>query len=345
MNLKQAERMAREIVGRDIKSETRKGYSRSFHQLDDLGLTPQEYASAAVGVKPLSKGRYYALKTAFQYGLAEQIVSRLDEFHVLRRADDDGASDQVEHLESMILRDARSLEAQAPDYDRQRRRDGLPAAHQEVQVNRKPKGGKRPYLGSLNRAFPDWQERVFNALPEKHRMLLAVVAASGCRPREVRAGVGVEVDGGQLVLTINGAKTGAGYGQRIRVMRFEPKSVFEKLLYKAAMKKRLLVKPVASERGVRKAVEGAVLRALGKRWVGKVSLASFRHQFAADLKGAGVSKVEIALAMGHCSDRTQGYYGLASQKRKGRSRGLVQATGSQPVKRRTPKLSSNESPR
>lgn len=337
--------MAREIVGRDLNGDTRQGYSRSFHQLDDLGLTPQEYARAAVGVKPLSKGRYYALKTAFQYGLAEQIVARLEEVHLLRKADDGGASDQVDHLESLILRDASLLEAQVPDYDRQRKREGLPSAHPGVQVNRKSKGSKRPYLGSLNRAFPDWQKRIFNALPKQHRALLAVVAASGCRPREVREGVAVEVDGGQLVLTINGAKTGAGYGQKIRIMRFEPKSVFEKLLYKAAMKKRLLVEQAASERAVRKAVEGAVLRALGKRWVGKVSLVSFRHQFAADLKGAGVSKVEIALAMGHCSERTQGHYGLACQKRKGRSRGLVHVEGSQPVKRRVLKPGSNESPR
>ncbi|WP_163808011.1 site-specific integrase [Pseudodesulfovibrio sp. JC047] len=358
MDLKQAAKMARKIVDRSLKESTRKGYLRSFHQLDDRGLTPQAYANEKSSAKPLSKRRYYALKAGYQYGLAEQIIQRFENVKALRRIADEGALEQAEHLESMILDSARLLEDQAPDYGRQRKREGRPSAHPKVQVDKKSRKGKRQYLGRLNKAIPDWQMELFRAVPRQHRLLILVLAASGCRPAELypgrEVGKGLVSDGvhliihdKKLVLTFYGAKTGQGYGQMKRELVICPVSTMEHGLYRLVEKAggALCCEPAASDRAVRGAVELAVIKALGKRWKGKVSMASFRHQFSADLKGAGVSKEQIAIAMGHCSDRTQGNYGLASQRRKGSRRGLVQVTGSQPVKRRDLKPSSNVYPR
>lgn len=355
MNLKQAEILARKIVGRSLKAGTRKGYLRSFRQLDDRGLTPQEYANEISSSDLLSKRRYYGLKAGYQYGLADQIVGRLDEVRALRRIADDGALEQAEHLESMILDSARLLVGQAPDYERQRKRDDRPSAHPKVQVNKNPRKSKRQYLGKLNKAIPDWQMKLFKALPQKHRLLILVLAVSGCRSAElypgreiskelVSDGVHLNTCDENLVLTFYGAKTGQGYGQMKRELMISPASIMELGLYRLVEKSggTLRFEPQASDRAVRGAVERAVVKALGKRWKGKVSMSTFRHQFSADLKGAGVSKEQIALAMGHCSDRTQGYYGLASQKQKGSRRGLVQATGAQPVKQRTLKPGANE---
>lgn len=357
MDLKQAERMARKIVDRSLKESTRKGYLRSFHQLDDRGLTPQEYANEMSSIKPLSRRRYYPLKAGYQYGLADLIVRQLEQVKVLRRISEEGALEQAEHLESRVLTNARLLEDQAPDYDRQRKRDGRPSAHPRVQVNEKPRKSKRQYLGRLNKSIPSWQMELFRAIPQQHRMLILVLAVSGCRPAElypgrdlgkglVSEGVRVNIENNRLVLTFHGAKTGQGYGQVKRELMISPVSVMEHGLYRLVLKEggALSVEPAASDRAVRGAVERAVIKVLGKRWKGKVSMSTFRHQFAADLKGAGVSKEQIALAMGHCSDRTQGHYGLASQKQKGGRRGLVQATGSQPVKQRTLTPRANETP-
>lgn len=358
VDLKQAEIMARKIVDRSLKVSTREAYLRSYHQLDDRGLTPQEYANEMSSIKPLSRCRYYPLKAGYQYGLADLIVRQLEQVKVLRRISEEGALEQAEHLESRVLTNARLLEDQAPDYDRQRKRDDLPSAHPEVQVDKKPRKGKRQYLGRLNKAIPTWQMELFRAMPRKHRLLILVLAASGCRPAELYpgrdVGKGLVSDGvhlktcdDKLVLTFYGAKTGQGYGQMKRELVISPVSTMELGLYRLVENSGgdLRCEPKASDRAVRGAVERAVSKALGKRWIGKVSMSTFRHQFAADLKGAGVSKEQIALAMGHCSERTQGHYGLASQRQKGSKRGLVEATGSQPVKRRILKLGTNESPR
>jgi integrase len=307
----------------------------------------------------LSKRRYYALKAGYQYGLAEQIIQRSEDVKTLRKVASEGALEQADHLESMILENARLLEDQAPDYERQRNRDDRHSAHPKVHVNTRPRKSKRQYLGWLNRVFPDWQMRLFKAMPRQHRLLILILAVSGCRPAELYPGreIGKELvsDGvhlntcdEKLVLTFFGAKTGQGYGQMKRELVISPVTTMELGLYRLAEKSggALRCEPKASDRAVRGAVERAVIKALGKRWKGRVSMSTFRHQFAADLKGAGGSKEQIALAMGHCSDRTQGHYGLASQRQKGNKRGLVQATGSQPVKRRRVlKPGSKDSPR
>jgi len=356
MDLKQAEIMARKIVDRGLRASTRKGYLSSFHQLNDKGHTPQEYVNRLA--KPLSVRRYYALKAGYQYGLADLIVRQLEQVEALRRIADEGALEQVEHLESMVLGNARLLKEQAPDYDRQRKRGGSPSAHPKVHVNMKPRKSKRQYLGRLNKAEPDWQMKLFRTLPQKHRLLILVLAVSGCRPAELypgrEVGKGLVSDGvhlnacdDKIVLTFYGAKTGQGYGQMKRELVISPVSTMELGLYRLVEKSggSLRCEPKASDRAVRGAVERAVIKSLGKRWKGKVSMSTFRHQFAADLKGVGVSKEQVALAMGHCSDRTQGHYGLASQRQKGKRRGLVHATGSQPVKQRRMKPGSKVCPR
>lgn len=63
------------------------------------------------------------------------------------------------------------------------------------------------------------------------------------------------------------------------------------------------------------------VRALKIKGEKSITLYSARHQFAADLKFRGYSKVEAAAAMGHSSDRTAGtHYGRA---RVGQSRTIV----------------------
>jgi hypothetical protein len=97
------------------------------------------------------------------------------------------------------------------------------------------------------------------------------------------------------------------------------------------------LRPAASQRAIREAFRRVVTKCLGETWAGKVSQYSLKQQFAADLKKARLDKELISLALGHCSDKTQGHYGLARQGQKGARRGLRQVEGTQPVKSRAPK--------
>jgi integrase len=239
-----------------------------------------------------------------------------------------------------VRHDCEKLADQKADYSKKRYRNNLDAAH-EVPFDPKPRKGKRQYIGRLNRAYPDWQERIYAAIAKQHRPLVATLAVTGCRPDEFSKGVQLKIAEGQLIAIINGSKTNTGYGQKVRTMVFESSTSMEKTLFSIVEEAggTVELRPAASQRAIREAFRRAVTKSLGKAWAGKVSQYSLRQQFAADLKKARLDKEVIALALGHCSDMTQGHYGLARQGQKSARRGLQEVEGTQPVKSRVPKPS------
>ena len=344
MQFEKVKQLALKIAAKRLSGRSAKDYANAFAMLDDSDLTPQEYSeSCAHNSAPISKSRYYVLKGAYQHGLASRIAQHLDELQTLSRHDQTAANDQIAHLKRMVRRDCERLAEQKADYSRTRYRNNLDAAH-AVPFEPKPRKGKRQYLGRLNRAFPDWQERIYTAIAKQHRPLVTTLAVTGCRPDEFRKGVQLRITEGLLIATINGSKTNTGYGQQVRTMIFEPTTPMEKTLFSQVDKAGGTVKlePAASQRAIRDAFRRAVIKSLGKAWADKVSQYSFRQQFAADLKRARLDKELIALALGHCSDMTQGHYGLARQGQKGIRRGLRQVEGTQPVKSRTSKPTESQ---
>lgn len=336
MQLENVKQLALKIASKRLSRRSAKDYANAFAMLDDSDLTPQEYSeSCAQHSAPISKSRYYVLKGAYQHGLASRIAMNFEEIQTLSRHDQTAADDQVAHLKEIVRRDCEKLAEQKADYSRTRYRNNLDAAH-EVPFDPKPRKGKRQHLGRLNRAYPDWQERIYTAIAKQHRPLVATLAVTGCRPDEFSKGVQFRIAEGLLISTINGSKTGSGYGQKVRTMEIEPSTPMEKVLFSIVEQAGGTVElwPTASQRAIREAFRRAVIKGLGKTWADKVSQYSFRQQFAADLKRARLDKELIALALGHCSDMTQGHYGIARQGQKGVRRGLRHVEGTQPVKSR-----------
>lgn len=346
MQLDKVKQLAIKIASKRLSKRSAKDYANAYAMLDDSDLTPQEYVeTCAHKSDPISKSRYYVLKGAYQHGLASRIAKNLDEIQALTRHDQTAADDQIAHLKRMVHRDCERLAEQKADYSRTRYRNNLDAAH-AVPFDPKPRKGRRQYLGRLNRAYPDWQERIYATIAKQHRPLVATLAVTGCRPDEFSKGVQLKIAEDLLVATINGSKTNSGYGQEVRTMVFDPSTPMEKTLFSIVKQAggAVELRPAASQRAIREAFRRAVTKSLGNTWADKVSQYSFRQQFAADLKRAKLDKERIALALGHCSDMTQGHYGLARQGQKGTRRGLRQVEGTQPVKTRTPKQTEPESP-
>jgi integrase len=339
MQHKKVKQLAINIASKRLSGRSAKDYANAFAMLDEVGLTPQEYAeSCAQNSARISKSRYYVLKGAYQHGLASRIAKNLVELQELNRHDQTAADDQIAHLKHSVHRDCEKLAEQKADYSRTRYRNNLDAAH-EVPFDPKPRKGKRQSLGRLNRAYPDWQERIYTAIAKQHRPLVATLAVTGCRPDEFSKEIQLRIAKGQLIAIINGSKTNSGYGQKIRTMIFRPSTPMEKTLFTITEQIGGTVElgPTASQRAIREAFRRAVIKSLGKAWADKVSQYSFRQQFAADLKKTRLDKQLIALALGHCSDMTQGHYGLARQGQKSYRRGLRQVEGTQPVKSRASK--------
>ncbi|RWU06690.1 hypothetical protein DWB63_02700 [Pseudodesulfovibrio sp. S3] len=339
MQHEKVKQLAIKIASKRLSGRSAKDYANAYAMLDDSDLTPQVYAeNCAHKSAPISKSRYYVLKGAYQHGLASRITTHLEEIQALQRHDQTAADDQIGHLKQIVHRDCEKLVEQKADYSRTRYRNNLDAAH-DVPFNPKPRKGKRQHLGRPNRAYPDWQERIYAAIAKQHRPLVATLAVTGCRPDEFSEGVQLWIVEGVLIATINGSKTNSGYGQKIRTMTFEPSTPMEQILFTIVEQAggAIELRPAASQRAIREAFRRAVIKSLGKTWADKVSQYSLRQQFAADLKKARLDKELIALALGHCSDMTQGHYGLARQGQKNYRRGLKQAEGTQPVKSRASK--------
>ncbi|WP_207262957.1 hypothetical protein [Desulfovibrio sp. Huiquan2017] len=336
MQHKKFQQLAVKIASKQLSERSARDYANAFDMLEDSDLTPQEYAEIrAHNSNPISKSRYYVLKGAYQHGLASRIAKHLEEIHALIRHDQTAADDQAAHLKRIVRRDCERLAEQKADYSRTRYRNNLEAAH-DVPFDPKPHKGKRQYLGRLNRTYPDWQERIYATIAKQHRPLVATLAVTGCRPDEFSKGVQVRVAGDQIIITVHGSKTNTGYGQNTRIMTIESSTAMEKILFTIVKQSggAIELRPAASERALRESFRRAVIKSLGKDWADKVSQYSFRQQLAADLKKARLSKELIALALGHCSDTTQGHYGMARQGQKGVRRGLRHVEGAQPVKSR-----------
>lgn len=176
---------------------------------------------------------------------------------------------------------------------------------------------KRKGIGKLP---PTWRADFWKNFPENspHRLALALLSTTGCRPSELAKGVQVELDEhGNLKVTIRGTKTHDGrYGQEYRELTIMVESE-EALFLQKSVGENIGALHIAIKSP--NALSEAVRRHSKKLWPKRkyvVSPYSFRHQFAADLKN-DLYPEEIAMAMGHSVCKTQQYYGTRNQGRSG----------------------------
>ncbi|ACS80790.1 tyrosine-type recombinase/integrase [Maridesulfovibrio salexigens] len=339
MNFDYAVELSEKITSKRRSPRTLTDYRRAIKLLENH--TPQEYRSLSAFKKgtPISKSRYRLLKAAYQFGCAERLLSYLKQAEELSNAGDFAYGNALKA--KAYIESARLLK-QAPDYERQRFRQKLGAAHPAVatEISSK-KHSKRRFVGKLNKEFPDreWQFKILEELPDHHTFSYTLLALTGLRPSELQNGVSLKNIDGFLHVKIEGAKITNFAGQPWREMVFNPKQdEFAYMVYEsvqAAGGSDIWLQPY-SQQALRKSHSKAVEKALGSKWKNKVSLYTHRHALSADLKAAGYNPEKIALAMGHSSDRSQAYYGMAKQATGHTGRGLVEVKAARKVKLNEP---------
>ena len=197
------------------------------------------------------------------------------------------------------------------------------AQTQVISNKKKPSKSKRETLGQLP---PDWRARIFAATgtidkarpPSQARKAVAVLWLTGCRPLELQNGVEVQMDGGQLVITIRSAKVGeidngaviAQRGIEVRRLRIDPTSTpAAELLAGLAAAGPIVVKH--PKKSLRTRVNELGREVLAKmRNPPSVAPYSFRHAMGCDLKSCDtLTDEERAAAMGHLSTESLTKYG------------------------------------
>jgi integrase len=158
----------------------------------------------------------------------------------------------------------------------------------------------------------------------------AVAALTGCRPAEV-ASVRIEKGaGGELVITIPGAKVSDTKGQPYRKFSIKADAGLEF----AHLMERVKTGPVLLSSDSTASAFSEALKRAGKQSLGDKAPPMtgyvYRHALACDMKADGADRDSIASALGHAVSKTQSHYGRASGGKKGARVFQVEAT--RPIK-------------
>lgn len=170
----------------------------------------------------------------------------------------------------------------------------------------------------------DWRQKLLKAVEgSKYAKQIQLMMVCGCRPVEMAKGIQVERDNGVFRITIQGAKISdwtAG-GQEIRVLDIAEDHPLLVGLESGDYQ--------ASARGIENAVEHFALKLWPFRKE-KVSAYTLRHAAATDFKSGGLSRQEVAAALGHQSIATMSHYGTSNRTKGGLN--LVAVTATNPVR-------------
>jgi integrase len=182
---------------------------------------------------------------------------------------------------------------------------------------------KKTKKHSIRRMHTNWRDMIWAACENPdYKGPLAILYLTGARPSEIAQGVLVEWEEGAptMNITIKGTKTGqkGKNGQEKRTITID----LSKDCFRGSVKDYLINQ--SFEEGYcmikvhPKRLNDYVRRLSQELWPRKknhITPYSFRHQFAADLKGEGRGNKEIAELLGHRSTLSQRSYGLARQAR------------------------------
>jgi integrase len=160
--------------------------------------------------------------------------------------------------------------------------------------------------GDLKHFDRDWRERVIEAsCGGAYEEVVWVLAATGCRPAELRRGVILNPKGDHVQVRIAGAKVTDSSGQPWRELkvswRWMPQEMIERL-------KGRVDYVVSIQDGTLRSVVARIGRKLwpkGKR----LCPYHFRHEAAADMRESGWSADEIGGALGQRVSETASHYG------------------------------------
>lgn len=255
---------------------------------------------------------WYAARAALQYFLRSKVRAAknvLDQWEKVAGQGQMPLALKTKALEAIddLPRLATALASMPPD--------GVPEVFMQAGNGKRRRSSKSKSLAGLP---DDWQLRVVLTMPPSLRMAYLVQCVTGCRPVEL-PGATVRLGGdGQVHTAVLGGKVRRNAGQPMREMSVQPTSGVARelaLLLAAAGGQAgpgLLDRSVAAYRSVveRRGAELWSRRAAATR----PTAYSTRHQFKSDAVHAGLSREELAAAMGHRSEKSAAYYGGASRR-------------------------------
>ena len=188
----------------------------------------------------------------------------------------------------------------------------------------------------------DWLGRLWREAVDRryaHLDALAVVIATGCRPSEACAGVGVRRSGAALQVVVRGMKVRADAGQPWRLLSVadDADGPVARLLALADAAKggKAAVRPACTPNALSMGIADLAAACLPGR---RLSAYDVRHQRASDARAAFDGDLErLAAWLGHVGVATLRYYGHLP--RSGGSRGPtpLAASAARPVMRRAPR--------
>lgn len=296
---------------------------------------PAPWEPVDIGKAAKKNSTFYAYRAAVRWSALERAAASL---RVFKNTKDPSAK---EAAYASMLSAAADLARYPADA-----RPGLPSPlHVSLGIEDKKTGGefKKPKTGpgpndklkdaNTIQKIDGWRALIFGRLVSVNSPWIdhaAVAAITGCRPAEV-ASVRMEKGaGGELIITIPGAKVSDTKGQPFR--KFSIKADVGPEF--AHLMARVKTGPVLLSSDSTASAFSEALKRAGKQALGDKAPPMtgyvYRHALACDMKADGASRDEIAAALGHAVTKTQNYYGRASGGKKGARVFQVEAT--RPIK-------------
>jgi integrase len=209
---------------------------------------------------------------------------------------------------------------------------------------RLPANTKARTAAWLERAFPDWRDRLFTSARRLGRCVdaIAVCLALGCRPHELAEGVRVGLDGPVLVIRFAGSKVNerrrTGQPQATVYIESDGTDPVVPYLARSVLSGEIMVRCDADR--LRYGLKCAARDAFGDAGTG-VTPYVIRHLVAASLSDGDA--VVRAITLGHASTRTFRTYGRGC---KGQGPKVLDAEGDRPVRNpdRSPDFDSEPAP-
>jgi integrase len=280
---------------RAVSADTRTRYAAALQHMATTGQRPEDATS---------KQAFYFRRAAVVHDARSTIKTALRDLDKFKRSGDvDRAADAYKALRSgleTLRRYPPSTGSREADLKR------TSVYHGPRLADPARSTAKRE---SLNGLPADWRNRVQAEASPRDRAHLAVMSLTGARPAEL-SGVKVRQEGGEITLTIRGAKVdGKDRGIPERQRSFDRADLERSqagrdlLEWLGNREQRTLPRIDANNFGAR------IARAADHAGLPEVTAYTFRHASARQMKLAGMPRPEIANRLGHQSERSQRAYG------------------------------------
>jgi hypothetical protein len=303
--IRRARALNRTLKPSTASSTSKAQYAQEFKRLVAKCTTKTPAGMFEVMRSTTSKRTWYLRRAAARHVIQEGLMHTLQEQDRHQTAGDMTAWEMSVKKIDFLMELHATLE---------QRRDRCPITSPSKKTSKRQ---------TLHKLPDDFREQMYSAMSNsKYRLAVLVASLSGARPQELEYGIKMIERDGVLTLHIIGAKVieGGVQGQAWREIEY-PATDGNPLIATALAELRSyghneILVSVASKDAYTAALR-RVGRLLWPRMKSETTGYCLRHMFASDLKAAGLSIEEIAMALGHSVTRTQSLYGQAQISTRG----------------------------